>query len=236
MARFVWRLFQLIMTAPHVTASGVPSPSSATNPSTPSSGGEVEPNASCSSGGNDKTEVMPFQLGDGEEEEASSFVPTSIAGSRVGRPVRWSLKYLGDNAEDGCGRVVGKGNFGKTGPSVVFCAFSLCFRVMCMVLEKAFNRLTFFPCFNFIRLRCVDRERHGFFFNRSHSMHPSLLLTTVGAAPRIAFRRHSSVKDAGTLQKNACQHRSHRAMPLALCCLLFVSIENSQGGRYLQQD
>ena len=43
---------------------------------------------------------------------------------------------MGDNAEDGCGRVVGKGNFGETGPSVVFARF----RWWCMILEHASNK------------------------------------------------------------------------------------------------
>eukprot|EP00904_Undaria_pinnatifida_P006673 jgi/Undpi1/3135/HiC_scaffold_15.g06509.m1 len=56
---------------------------------------------------------MPFRLGEGEQEEAASFVPLSLTGSRMGKPVRWSLDYLCENAEGGCGKVVGKGNFAK---------------------------------------------------------------------------------------------------------------------------
>ena len=70
---------------------------------------------------------MPFQLGEGEEEEAASFVPPAIAGSRAGRPVRWSMEYLRENVEDGFGRIMGKGNFGETGQSVVFGAFAFTF-------------------------------------------------------------------------------------------------------------
>ena len=103
-------------------------PSSVKQPSAPSSGGAAEQNAGGSAWNDTPEVIMPFQLGDGEVEEASSFVPSSIAGIRVGRPVRWSMEYLRENAEDGCGRIMATGNFGKTGPSVVFCTFSLCFR------------------------------------------------------------------------------------------------------------
>lgn len=94
------------------------------NPSTPPlSVGAIENKNSGSgsgSGVNDQPDVtiMPFLLGDGEEEKASSFVPSSIAGSsssRAGRPVRWSMAYLRDNAEKGCGKIFGMGNFGETG-------------------------------------------------------------------------------------------------------------------------
>ena len=81
----------------------------------------------CSENNDEPERIMTFQLGDGEEEEASSFVPSSIAGSRVGRPVRWSMEYLRDNVEGGCGKILATGNFGETGPSVVFGAFSLLF-------------------------------------------------------------------------------------------------------------
>ena len=83
----------------------------------------VEGAAPCS--GSDEPEIMPFRLVEGEEEEAASFVPLSLAtSSRAGRPVRWSLDYLCENVQEGCGKVVGKGNFGEAGWALVFCVFS----------------------------------------------------------------------------------------------------------------
>lgn len=57
---------------------------------------------------------MVFQLKKREEEEASSFVPTSISGNRAGRPMKWSLGYLEENAEEEGGKVIGGGSFGET--------------------------------------------------------------------------------------------------------------------------
>lgn len=91
-----------------------PTPSLVPTPSVHSTGGEIAESAGSGSGGNGEPEVMPFTLGDGEAEEASSFVPRSITGSRAGRPLRWSMEYLKENAEGGCGMIMGKGNFGET--------------------------------------------------------------------------------------------------------------------------
>ena len=62
----------------------------------------------------DSQERMLFQLNQGEEEEASSFVPLSIAGNRAGRPMKWSLAYLRESTEEEGGMVVGGGSFGET--------------------------------------------------------------------------------------------------------------------------
>lgn len=69
--------------------------------------------SACSDTG-DNQERMMFELNQGEEEEASSFVPASVTGGRVGRPTKWSLGYLGQSAEEECGMIVGGGSFGET--------------------------------------------------------------------------------------------------------------------------
>ena len=99
-------------------------------PSTPSTANEMLPRSlaphepmpgiegaaegSASPDTSEQPERMSFQLNPGEEEEASSFVPLSIAGNRAGRPVKWSLGYLGENAKEESGMIVGGGSFGET--------------------------------------------------------------------------------------------------------------------------
>eukprot|EP00904_Undaria_pinnatifida_P006662 jgi/Undpi1/3125/HiC_scaffold_15.g06499.m1 len=74
--------------------------------------GSIGGGGTCSSRSNDQ-ERMLFRLGEGEEEEASSFVPTSISGNRASRPIKWSLGYLEANAEEEGGKVIGGGSFAK---------------------------------------------------------------------------------------------------------------------------
>lgn len=66
-----------------------------------------------------------FQLNQGEEEEASSFVPLPNARNREGGPIRWSLRYLRESAGEEGGMVIGGGGFGETNTDrkVVMCDF-----------------------------------------------------------------------------------------------------------------
>ena len=59
-------------------------------------------------------ERMLFELNQGEEEEASSFVPLPNARSGAGGPIRWSLAYLRENTGKEGGVIVGGGGFGET--------------------------------------------------------------------------------------------------------------------------
>lgn len=90
---------------------------------------------------------MLFRLGEGEEEEASSFVPTSISGNRASRPIKWSLGYLEANAEEEGGKVIGGGSFGETrqdGSALCVCSFCASHLMVIFELEHKLLSLQFF--------------------------------------------------------------------------------------------
>lgn len=74
----------------------------------------IEGAARSESKDDEEEHSMTFQLGEGEEEEASSLVPLSVDVNGGGRLNRWSLKYLTENSERGVGKIVGGGSFGES--------------------------------------------------------------------------------------------------------------------------
>ena len=60
-------------------------------------------------------QLLKLELGEGEEVEASSFMPLSMKREGDVRPRRWSLSDLTSTADEGCARVIGGGSFGERG-------------------------------------------------------------------------------------------------------------------------
>lgn len=66
---------------------------------------------------------MNFELREGEEEEASSFVPGLFGSESMARPTKWTLGYLRESAEGGCGVIVGGGSFGEAELTLHCCLY-----------------------------------------------------------------------------------------------------------------
>lgn len=102
---------------PASVTSAAPSSSSATAQfrlgATDTPVGSAIGSTTAESNTSESVDFMPFELVNGEVEEASSMVPSAIERNFSGRPTRWSIGYLAGSVEGGRGLIVGGGSFGE---------------------------------------------------------------------------------------------------------------------------